>query len=227
MKNGTAYAARLKKTFAKQKQLVGAVELPESDDPLFRMAVGVLGVVNGDEFAERLVNKLAANVVSWNEVRVSNASELQRAAGDSVDSHAPYYESLIRTLQAVFDHENVMSLDRLKSMGRREAKAILEKLNGVDEYVVASILLWSLGGHAIPVCDRLLDSLRAADLVHPDATRAEVQAFLERHVPATEAKTFCLVMRSFSPPKKAAAEKGTKTTRKRSGSSNAKNDRSK
>jgi len=180
-------------------------------------------VLNGDEFAERLVSKLTANVVSWNEVRVSNATELQRAAGDSVESHAPYYRCLIRALQSVFDHENVMSLDRLKSMGRRDAKACLEKLDAVDEYVVASILLWSLGGHAIPVCDRLLDSLRAAGLVHPDATRAEVQAFLERHVPATEAKLFCVAMRSFSPPQKATTKKGAKTARKRTDSSAAKN----
>lgn len=233
MKNGTAYAARLKRAFAKQKLLVTTVELPESDDPIRRLAIGVLGVANGDEFSERLVNKLTANVVSWNEVRVSNSRELQRAAGDSVDSHAPYYERLIRALQSVFDHENVMSLDRLKSMGRREAKGSLEELDAVDEYAVASILLWSLGGHAIPVCDRLLDSLRAANLVHPDATRAEVQAFLERHVPAAEAKTFCVSMRTFSPPKRVTAKttgaaepqtakKGTTTTRKRSGSSTTK-----
>ena len=87
MKNGTAYAARFKKAFAKQKQAVEMVELPDPDDPIRRLAIAVLGVVNGDEFAERLVTKLTANVVSWNEVRVSNALEVQRAAGDSVDSH--------------------------------------------------------------------------------------------------------------------------------------------
>ena len=116
MKNGTAYAARLKKAFAKHMQVVQSVELPDPDDPIHRLAIGVLGVVNGDEFAERLVNKLIANVVSWNEVRVSNSAELQRAAGDLVDSHAPYYERLIKALQSVFDHENAMSLDRLLFM---------------------------------------------------------------------------------------------------------------
>lgn len=236
MKRGTAYAARVKRVFAKQKQAVGAVDPPEADDPLRRLAIGILGVVNGDEFGERLVNKLLANVVSWNEVRVSNVVELQRAAGDSVESHAPYYDRLIRALQAVFDSENTMSLDRLRSMGRRDAKSLLEKLDAVDEYAVASVLLWSLGGHAIPVCDRLLDALRAADLVHPDATRAEIQAFLERHVPASDAKTFCMTMRSFSPPKKSAAKsatasstrkskKRTSGTKKRSGSATSKKKR--
>jgi len=212
MKSGTAYAARLKKAYSKQKQAGGSVEVADADDPLRRLAIGILGIVNGDDFAERLVNKLLANVVGWNEVRVSSAVELQRAAGDSVDSHIPYYERLIRALQSVFDHENVVSLERLKSIGRRDAKAFLEQLEGVEEYAVASVLLWSLGGHAIPVCDRLLDTLRVADLVHPDASRAEVQAFLERHVPATEAKTFCVLMRSFSAPKRAATKSAKKVT---------------
>ena len=47
----------------------------------------------------------------------------------------------------------------------------------------------------------LLQALRDADLVHPTAERGEVQAFLERHISASEAKEFCLVMRSFAPDK--------------------------
>lgn len=226
MKNGTAYAAKLKRAYHKQKQAVGAVDVPEGDDAMLRLAIGVLGVVNGDDFAMRLVNRMISNMVGWNEVRVSNVVELQRAAGDSVESHGPYYAKLLRVLQSVYDHENVMSLDRLRTVGRREGRSFLDSLDGVDEYAVASVILWSFGGHAIPVCDRLLDALRAADVVHPEAARADVQAFLERHVPAAEAKTFCLVMKSFAAPKRAAdrASKGTsrKTAKKAVRSTSAK-----
>jgi len=216
MKNGTAYAVRLKKAYAKQKKSAASDEPVELDDPLRRLAIGILGVVNGDEYAERLVNRMSSNIVSWNELRVSNTVEAQRAAGDSVAANVPLYEMLLRALQAVFDKENAMSLDRLKSMGRRDARTFLESLDGVDAYAVASVLLWSLGGHAIPVCDRLLESLRAAELVHPDADRAEVQAFLERHVPAAEAKTFCVAMRSFAATKRAGAKSSRGTTAKKS-----------
>ena len=77
-------------------------------------------------------------------------------------------------------------------------------------------MLWSFGGHAIPVSDPLLASLRAADLIHPTATRAEVQAFLERNINAAQAKEFCLVMRSFAVPKRAASSKSAKPSRKKS-----------
>ena len=214
MKNGTAYAAKLKKVYAKQKQLVGPVEVPESGDAMVQLAEGILGIANGVDFAHRLVSRMLTNVVGWNEARVSNVFELQRAAGDSVESHKPYYERLLRALQSVYDHENKMSLDRLRSIGRREGRSLLESLDGVDEYAVASVILWSLGGHAIPVCDRLLETLKTADVVHPDASRAEVQAFLERHIPAAEAKTFCLTMRSFTAPKRGAKTSAKKTTKK-------------
>ncbi len=222
MKNGTAYAAKLKKVYAKQKQSVGAVEVPEPDDAMNRLAIGVLGVVNGDDFARRLVARMLTNVVGWNEVRVSNVVELQRAAGDTVESHAPYYERLLRALQSVYDHENALSLERLRTIGRREGRSFLEALDGVDEYAVASVILWSFGGHAIPVCDRLLDTLRAADVVHPDAPRADVQAFLERHVPAAEAKQFCVSMKSFVAPKRTAKSSAKKTVKKSTRSTSAK-----
>jgi endonuclease-3 len=234
MKNGTAYAARLKKAYAKQKKAVGKIEPVDNDEPMRRLAIGILGIANGDEFAERLVNRLTSNVVSWNELRVSSPMEAQRAAGDTAVSHAPQYEALIRALQAVFDRENAMSLDRLKTMGLREARAFLESLDGVDAYAVASVVQWSLGGHAIPVCDRLLDALRQADLVHPEADRAEVQAFLERHVPAAEGRYFCAVMRNFAAPQRAgkksarsSASKKRGSTKRKSGSGSAKSRRGK
>jgi hypothetical protein len=78
-------------------------------------------------------------------------------------------------------------------------------------------MLWCFGGHAIPVNDKLLSSLREAELVHPNATRAEVQAFLERNVNATQAKEFCVVMRSFTASKRgsASSSKTVKTARKK------------
>ena len=143
---------------------------------------------------------LLDEMVDWNEVRVSSPSEINKSMGASIPDGVARSHRLTAALQAVFDLENRLSLDRLKSMGRREAKQYLEKLDGVDEYAVASVLLWGLGGHAIPVSDRLLETLRQADLIHPSANRGEVQAFLERHISAADTKEFCLVMRSFRAP---------------------------
>lgn len=215
MRNGTLYGARLGKAYAIQKHAAPKPRTPEPDDPLRRLAIGVLGVVCGDDVAERAVDRALTTLVDWNDVRVSSAFELNQALGNTIPQGIRQCDRLIAALQAVFDLENKLSLERLRSVGRREARHYLEQLKGVDEYAAASVLLWSLGAHAIPVGDRLLSALRDADLVHPTATRAEVQAFLERHVSAAEAQEFCLIMRSFKPPKRpqgrAAVKKKTAT----------------
>lgn len=215
MKNGTLYAGRIKRAYAKQRQAVPKQEIPEPIDPLTCLVTSVLAEESTEAEAKRAVDRILDSMVDWNEVRVSDALELNRVAGNTLRQGARRCENLIAALQSVFDNENRISLDRLKSLGRRDARQYLENLEGVSDYTVASVLLWSLGGHAIPVNDRLLNALREADLVFPSATRAEVQAFLERHVSASDGKHFCIVMRTFSPnkspaPKKRAAPKKKK-----------------
>jgi endonuclease III len=217
MKNGTLYARRLKKAYTRVRQSAPPPEVPEPDDPLRRLAIGVLGVTCGDAPAERAVDRLLSQAVDWNEVRVSTPLELHLAIGDSTPCDKDRCEQLLTALQSVFDRVNALSLDHLKDMGRREARQYLEKLKGVDEYAAAGVLLWSLGGHAIPVSDPLLKVLKDAELAHPEATRAEVQAFLERHIAAAEAKEFCLYMRGVTPAKLAAdgaARRSGKKTKK-------------
>lgn len=215
MKNGTLYASRLKKVLPKVRREGGTPEVPAAVDAMHSLAVAVLGVECGDAAAERAVTRALATMVDWNEIRVSSASELNKAVGNSIPHGLERCQQLITALQCVFDRENRLSLDRLAGLGRREARQFLEQLNGVDEYVAAYVFLWSLGGHAIPVNDILLAELRNADLVNPSASRDEVQAFLERHVSAAEGKEFCLLMRSFRASSRAGANKQGKAQAKK------------
>jgi len=220
MKNGTLYGSRLKKAYAQLRAAVGKPKLPEPDDPLRRLAIGILGVGWSEPEAERAFDRALAAMVDWNELRVSNPIELNQATGNVVPQGVKRCQELIDALHAVYDLENRMSLDRLHSLGRRDARLYLEKLNGVNEYAVAGVLLWSLGGHAIPVNDGLLDRLREAELIHPHATRAEVQAFLERHIGANDAKEFSIVMRSFKVNAKACSTRTRAASRKRRSGNN-------
>jgi endonuclease III len=220
MKEGTRYASRLKKAYAKLRQSVPDPTIPEPGDPIRRLAIAVLGVECGDAEANRAIDRLLTTMVDWNEVRVSNAEQVYRAIGDRIPQGLDRSRRLIDALQAIYEREHKISLDRLKSIGRREARDYLEALDGVGDYAAAAVMLWNFGGHAIPVSDPFLEALRAAELVHPHATRAEVQAFLERNINAAEAKEFCVVMRSFKVAKGAAASssKTAKTARKKSAS---------
>jgi len=207
MKNGTLYAGKLKKAYNKHKQSAGDPNIPDIDNPLRRLAIGILGVDSREEDVERAVDRLMASMIDWNEVRVSTVAEIQDGLEHKTIGHDHSCQNLINALQAVYYHENKLSLDRLKSIGRRDARHYLESLDGVNEYAVASIILWSLTGHAIPVNNRLLHALQDANLIHPTASRAEVQAFLERHIPSAKAREFCIIMRSFIAKKQPAAKR--------------------
>ncbi len=80
-------------------------------------------------------------------------------------------------------------------MSRREARSYLESLAGVDPCSAASVVLYSLGGHAVPVDDDMLKYLRKEELIDPRAEIGEVQGFLERHVPAADAQAFTTLLR--------------------------------
>ncbi len=216
MKQGTAFAAQLKKVWTKHRKTCETPAVPESVDPIHALATGVLGVAATQAQAERAVDQLLASMVDWNEVRVSNAFEIQDAIGQIIPDCLEQCQRLRSAIQAVYDRENRISLERLHAMGRREARHYLDELTGADEFAVATVLLWALGGHAIPVNDRLFTALRDAKLVHSAASRAEVQAFLERHIGATDAKEFVMLMQTFTAPKKKTAAKTTaKTTGKK------------
>jgi len=204
MKEGTRYAERLRKVYAKLQKSPPDLNVVELRDPVRCLAVGILGTDFGEELGERQLNRAFSTMVDWNELRVSNASELSEAVGDVSPESMRRCRNLIDAIQAIYDRENKVSLERLKTIGRREARTYLETLKGVDEFAVAVVVLWSLGGHAIPVSQQLLEELRDANLVNPTATREEVQAFMERNVAASEAMEFCVVMRSFAAAKRSS-----------------------
>lgn len=209
MKDGTRYAGRFKRAYAKLRNAATIPRIPEWPDPIERLATAVLGVECGDDPASRAIKKLNEAMVDWNEVRTSYPSEIHRAIGNQIPSAEVRCGNLIRALNAIYNREHSVSLERLKTVGKREARHYFDELEGVDDYAGACVILWSLGGHAIPVGDRVLSALRESDLVHPSATRADVQAFLERHVAADKAKETCLVLETLK-----ATPKSARATRK-------------
>ena len=208
MKNGTYYATQLKKLYGRLSQSLSAPVVPGPTDPVMQLVTAILGVGCSDAEGERAVQQALKTLVDLNEMRVSSAHELNKAMGNMIPDGVRRCQCVIDALQAVFDRENKLSLDRLRGLGRREARHYLEQLKGVDHYAAASVTLWSLGGHAIPVNDGLLQALRDEKVVNQTSDRQEVQAFLERHIGAADAKAFCLVMRAFAETGRHGPKKG-------------------
>ncbi len=207
MKHGTAYGKRVKRFYARIKKQNAEPEIGPPTDPLEQLVLAVFSQESTLANARRAWDKLYQNMVDLNEVRVSSPREIADIIDPLVPNGLACAARLCGLLNAVFLRKNTLKLDSLQALGKREAKRWLEQLERIEPYHVASVLLWSLGGHAVPVNTRLLAAMRKEGLVEPTASVAEVQSFLERHIPPAEAKAFCLSMDGFAPAKRASGAK--------------------
>ena len=207
MKRGTFYARRVKRLFHKLKQEHGTPEIPDPTDPLHQLLLALLTSESSDQRGHRAMKALFDVMVDFNEIRVSTSAEIARAISQHLPNPIKHAETIRNALDAVFRKEHAIRLDRLNKLGRREARQYLTQLSGVDAAAAASVVLWSLGGHAIPVSERLFQALRDADLVDASASIDQVQAFLERNISAHDAKAFCLLMNKFVAAKGSPAAK--------------------
>ncbi len=205
MKNGTLYAKRVNKLFTRLKSLHGAPEVPELTPPIDQLILSLLSTAASRSKARHAAQALQESMVDINDLRVSTAAEVANIISPFIPNCTETADAIHRALNVIFRKQNAVTLDHLPQMGRREAKHYLEQVDGISPFAAASVILWSLGGHAIPVDRRLYDALRKEDLIDPSATIEEVQAFLERNISAADAQAFCLLMPRFIADKSSGA----------------------
>ncbi len=222
MKKGTQYAKKLKEAYGKFRGLSAPQVAPESLPPIDQLILAALSESTTIANAKLALTQIRENMVDYNELRVSTPAEIEASTNPHIPNGIERGQQLVELLNAIFKKEYSVSLDHLGSMGIREVKAYFESLEGITPYITASVLLWSLGGHAIPINTPTLEFLKDQDLVDPDATGAEVQAFLERHVSAADSKSFCLDLEAYMAAnpapvrvKKEEGDKKAKTTKKK------------
>lgn len=190
MKQGSEYAKRLKRLLGTLLKKYGKPEDVEPTDPTEQLIIGVLAICTTHAKALATYKKLRAQVVDLNELRVTPAMELTEQIGDSVPLARIKAQRIVEALNAVRKRQDSLDLTFLKQRGRREAREYLEALEGVDRGVAASVMLFSLGGHAIPIDGLTLHVLQKEEVIDESADCIEVQGFLERNIAAAQAHAF-------------------------------------
>lgn len=227
MKNGSAYAKKLKQAYAKFR---GKSEPPPPDDgadPVQHLILAVLSQETTVKRARKALKKINDDMVDLNDLRVSTAAEISESISRYVPRSVQRAKRLLRLLDSIYQHEYAVSLQSLRSKGIRDVKQFLDSLDGMTPYVSGSVILWSLGGHAIPINDPTLAWLRENELVHPAAEAAEVQSFLERHISAADARGFCLDLEANCAADSGSSKKSASTTTKKKGATKRKSTTSK
>lgn len=197
MKGATQCARRVKALFKTMRSRLGKVHLPAVGDPIGQLILGVFTRDNPESKAREALDALRGIVVDYNELRVIPPIEIAETVGDFSDVKNKS-EDLSRALNKIFLIEHIVSLDRLIEMSAKDARAYLDRVDGLEPYTHARIRLLGLGKHAIPLDEAMWSLARRDELVDAKCSLAEAQDFLERQISEEEALEFFTLLRKHA-----------------------------
>jgi endonuclease-3 len=146
------------------------------------------------EHADQAFRNLRDRFFDWNEVRVSSVRELEEAFAGMPDSELRA-QRLISFLQEVFETTFSFDLEGLHKKGLKQAAKQLSRYQAANEYVGAWVIQQALGGHAIPLDEPTLRTVKRLGLIDSDEEDAEVvRASLEHLIPKARGASFVEVI---------------------------------
>jgi len=175
----------------------------------------VISAEMNEKQTDSVIRKFTDYFVDWNDLRVSRAEEIVEVLGKDTSVTMDIALTITRILNSIFNEYHKISLESLKKIGKRPAKQALEKIDGISRYVVEYCLLTALGGHAIPLTDRMIKYLRNNELVNPDADDQQIEGFLAKQISAKNGYEFYALLRHESESVKIKKKTKAKTTRKK------------
>ncbi|MBN2457155.1 MAG: hypothetical protein JXB29_11580 [Sedimentisphaerales bacterium] len=198
MKNSKEYSKKLQNFYRSLKQKSKKVEKSVYDEPVDAMVYAIVSERLTEKQARIAIRRFNDYFVDTNDLRVSRPEEIVELLGLNTEAAKNIALSLGSALRAVFYKYNAVSLAALKKMGKRPAKKILEKLDGLTVFVVDYCMLTALAAHAIPLTAAMIDYLKGNELVHPDSSRDEIEGFLARQISIDRAYEFYALLRHES-----------------------------
>lgn len=219
MKDGAEYGKRFKTFYNKLKRGSGAKERRDPLPIIEEFIVAILARETTETQALAAYKRLIENVVDLNELRVTTSREMAAFVGESFPECKEKAEEISSVLNDIVAREGRLDLGGLKQKKVREAREYLETLGGATPFAAAWVLSRCLGGHAVPVDHALIRALKADDMVAPDSELPEIQAFLERIIPAADFKRNPGMLRDYATQRtktsKKPAERPAKTASKK------------
>lgn len=141
------------------------------------------------EQADKAFAAVSTSFFDWNEVRVSTVKELAEVM-NMLPAAAAAASNLKRALQGVFESTYSFDLEPLKKQNLGQAQQRLKKLEGATPFSIAYLTQATLGGHAIPVDQGLMQVFAVLGAVGEADAAAGVVPGLERAIPKTKGVEF-------------------------------------
>ena len=215
MKNSKDYSKKIQKLYRSLSRKYPKVQKVSHEKVIDAIIYAVISAEMNERQTESVIRKFADYFVDWNDLRVSRAEEIVEVLGKDTSATMDIALTITRILNSIFNEYHKISLESLKKIGKRPAKQALEKIDGISRYVVQYCLLTALGGHAIPLTDRMIRYLRNNELVNSDADDQQIEGFLAKQISAKNGYEFYALLRHESESVKVKKKTKAKTTRKK------------
>ena len=185
MKNATKHAEDLKALL--KRMLKERKPGPrEPQEPLKALVRAAMSFDMPDGRATDAMRAIETEFVDLNELRVATDLEIQELLGVKYPLIERRVAMITQSLNNIFEREHTLSLDRLKTVSKRDARQFLRELPDIHPFVEAYVMLFGFDGHAFPADDEALVHLRDHGIIEQATSLDEAQRFVEHHLKAEE-----------------------------------------
>jgi hypothetical protein len=151
-----------------------------------------------DSRADDALKIIASDFVDLNEFRVATDLEIHDLLGVKYPAIEDRVAMITLSLNFIFEREHTLSLDRLRTVSKRDARQFIRDLPTIHPFVEAYVMLMALDGPAMPMDDEMLSLLREHEVVEEAATLLDAQKFIENHVKGEDIyELFVMLRRSI------------------------------
>jgi endonuclease III len=142
------------------------------------------------EQANQALSRFKDGFFDWNEVRVSTIEEVQGALAGLPEPEGRA-QRIRRFLRQLFERTYGFTLETLTKKTLKDAVKSLQEYEALEsDYVLATVIQQSLGGHAIPVDDPARRALGRLGIAEADSDNGSLRVLLERAVPKNRGAEF-------------------------------------
>src|SRR4051794_22559945 len=172
MKSATKHAEELRSLFKRLlKEHKPAAR--ERQEPLKALVRAAMSYDMPDARAEEAMRAIDKEFVDLNELRVATDLEIQELLGNRYPAIEKRVAMITQSLNAIFEKEHTLNLDRLATISKRDARQFLRDLAEMHPFVEAYVMLFAFDGHVVPVDGQVLDYLKGEDVLEPATTLEE------------------------------------------------------
>lgn len=194
MKNATKHADELRSLFKRLLKQSPPSPKP-AQDPLMALVRGAMSYDVPDSRADEAMRLIDKEFVDLNELRVATDLEIAELLGTRYPGIERRVAMITQALNNIFEREHTLSLDRLRTISRRDARQFLRELPEIHPFVEAYVMLFAFDGHSIPIDDAMLAYLKEHGVLEEAATLDDAQRFLEHQLKAEECHDFYSALR--------------------------------